>query len=148
MKYFKCGSCQAPYKIDETQIRTTQIQVECPQCKAKNILHFGPVLVFQSKDKISKINMKEGEQVIGRKTSKTSKAQILIEDEYVSREHVCITTEKKLGKVFFYIQDLGSSNGTFNKHKQRLKTGLKYAFLPDEYFVIGLTKISLQNVSL
>lgn len=148
MKYFKCGSCQEPYKIDEAQIRTTQIQVNCPQCKAKNILHLGPVLVFQSKDKISKINLKEGDQVIGRKTSNTSKAQILIEDEYMSREHVCITIEKKLGKVFFYIQDLGSSNGTFNKHKQRLKTGLKYAFLPDEYFVIGLTKISLQNVSL
>lgn len=148
MKYFKCGNCQSPYKIDETQVTTTQIQVVCPQCKAKNILHFGPVLVFQSREHISKVNLKEGQHVIGRKTSNSSKAKILVEDEYVSREHVCITTEKKKGKIFFYIEDLGSSNGTFNKHKQRLKTGLKYAFLPEDYFVIGLTKISLQNISL
>jgi predicted Zn finger-like uncharacterized protein len=148
MKYFKCGNCQSPYKIDETQIRTTQIQIVCPKCSTKNLLHFGPVLVFQSRDKISKVNLKEGEQIIGRKTSKSNGAHILVEDEFVSREHVCISIQKKEGKIYFYIQDMGSSNGTFNKHKQRLKTGLRYAFLPDDYFVIGLTKISLQNVSL
>lgn len=146
MKYFKCGQCKAPYKIDETQVKTTQITVSCPKCNSKNILHFGPILVFQSKEKISQVSLKVGEQVIGRKSNATS-AQVLLDDEYVSRKHACISIEKKEGKIFFYIQDLGSSNGTFNRNKQRLKAGLKYAFLPDDFFVIGLTKISLKNIS-
>ncbi|MFM7769940.1 MAG: MJ0042-type zinc finger domain-containing protein [Bacteroidota bacterium] len=35
MKYFKCGNCQAPYKIDEATIKKVQVAVNCPKCGVK-----------------------------------------------------------------------------------------------------------------
>jgi predicted Zn finger-like uncharacterized protein len=143
MKYFKCGQCQTPYKIDETKIATTQVVVTCTKCGAKNVLRFGPVLVAQSKDKVQQFNLKMGTNILGR-LSKTPEADLLIDDEYVSRKHAAVNIENRDNKVFISIEDNSSLNGTFNKNKVRLKSGLKYPFLPDDYFIMGLTKLTLK----
>jgi hypothetical protein len=41
------------------------------------------------------------------------------------------------------MEDHGSLNGTFNKTKTRIKPNLKYPFTKDDYFVIGLTKLTV-----
>jgi DNA-directed RNA polymerase subunit RPC12/RpoP len=58
MKYFKCGNCQAPYKIDEATITKVQVAINCPKCGVKNIIRLGPFLVVQSKDKIQQFPLK------------------------------------------------------------------------------------------
>lgn len=143
MKYFKCAQCKSVYKIDETKITTTKVMVVCTKCGTKNVLNFGPVLIAQSKDSVSKFNLKEGANLIGRK-SKKSEADFLVEDAYVSRKHVVVHIENRDQKIFVGIEDIGSLNGTFSKHKNRLKPKLKYPFLKDDYYIIGLTKLSLQ----
>lgn len=135
--------CQAPYKIDETKITTTQAVVVCTQCGAKNILCMGPVLVAQSKEKVQQFSLKEGINILGRQ-SKTPQADFLIDDEYISRKHAAINIENRDNKVFISIEDKSSLNGTFNKNKVRLKPGLKYPFMPNDYIIIGLTKLTLK----
>jgi predicted Zn finger-like uncharacterized protein len=145
MKYFKCGKCAAPYKIDPSKFRTAKVDVICPKCGTKNVLSLGPVLAIQQEGKFAQIGLKEGSQVIGRKTEQpNTNTHILIADEFVSRVHAKVIMELREGKVFFFIEDLGSSNGTYNKNKQRLKVGLKYPFMPGDFFIVGLTKISIQ----
>ena len=51
--------------------------------------------------------------------------------------------EQNDGKVFITIEDLESLNGTFNKNKMKIKTALKYPFTKEDYFILGLTKISI-----
>lgn len=145
MRYFKCGKCAAPYKIDTSKFSTAKAEVICPGCGTRNVLSLGPVLAIQQEGKFAQIGLKEGVQVIGRKTDKPNvNAHILISDEYVSRIHAKVIMEFKEGKVFFFIEDLGSSNGTYNKNKQRLKEGLRYPFIPGDFYIVGLTKISIQ----
>ena len=145
MKYFKCGKCAAPYKIDPSKFRTAKAEVICPKCGTKNVLSLGPVLAIQQEGKFAQIGLKEGIQVIGRKTAQTNaNTHIFIDDEYISRVHAQVIMELREGKVFFFIVDLGSSNGTYSKNKKRLKTGLKYPFVPGDFFIVGLTKISIQ----
>jgi len=143
MKYFKCGKCQTPYKIDESKVNTTQVVVSCTNCSAKNIIRFGPILVAQSKEKVKQFSLKEGVNTLGR-NAKNPVADILIDDEFVSRKHAALQIENRDNKIFISIEDSGSLNGTFNKNKVRLKTGLKYPFLPDDYIIIGLTKLTLK----
>jgi predicted Zn finger-like uncharacterized protein len=143
MKYFKCGKCQTPYKIDESKVTTTQVVVSCTNCSAKNIIRFGPILVAQSKEKVKQFSLKEGVNTLGR-NAKNPVADILIDDEFVSRKHAALQIENRDNKIFISIEDSGSLNGTFNKNKVRLKTGLKYPFLPDDYIIIGLTKLTLK----
>lgn len=145
MKYFKCGKCTAPYKIDPSKFRTPKVEVICPKCGTRNVLSLGPVLAIQQEGKFAQVNLKEGVQVIGRKTENPNvNAHILISDEYVSRIHSKVIMELRGDKVYFFIEDLGSSNGTYNKNKQRLKVGLRYPFMPGDYYIVGLTKISIQ----
>ena len=143
MKYFKCGKCQTPYKIDETKITSTQAIVSCISCGSKNVIRFGPTLVAQSKEKVQEFSLKEGVNTMGRK-AKTPVADFLIDDEYVSRKHASIHIENRENKLYISIEDIGSLNGTFNKNKIRLKKGLKYPFLPEDYIIIGLTKLTLK----
>jgi len=143
MKYFKCGNCQTPYKIDETKINNTQINVKCNKCSANNIVRLGPVLVAQKKDGVQQYNLKIGENILGRK-SKAPEASIVINDDYVSRKHAVIQLENIDNKLFISFKDLGSLNGSFNKNKIRLKSNLKYPFLSDDYFIIGLTKLTIK----
>lgn len=143
MKYFKCGKCQTPYKIDESKVTTNQVVVSCTNCSANNIIRFGPILVAQSKEKVKQFILKEGVNTLGR-NAKNPVADILIDDEFVSRKHASLHIENRDNKIFISIEDSGSSNGTFNKNKVRLKTGLKYPFLPDDYIIIGLTKLTLK----
>lgn len=142
MKLFKCGQCQTPYKIDETKITTTQATVKCVKCGSKNVLRLGPVLRVQSKQGLRQFSLKEGINSIGRKSANAN-ASIQIEDPYVSRDHANLYVENKEGKIFFSIEDKGSLNGTFNKNKTKLKASLKYPITDGEYFIVGLTKISI-----
>jgi hypothetical protein len=41
------------------------------------------------------------------------------------------------------IEDKGSMNGTFNKNKSKLKAALKYPINNGDYFIVGLTKLSV-----
>ena len=143
MKYFKCGQCQATYKIDETKVTSTQAVVVCVECKAKNVIRFGPILVCQNKEKIQQFNLKVGQNSIGR-NSVNSATDFTIEDEYVSRKHAVIHVENRDNKIFISVEDSGSLNGTFNKNKVKFKPGLKYPFLQEDYIIIGLTKLSLK----
>jgi hypothetical protein len=143
MKYFKCGQCQASYKIDETKVTSTQAVVVCVECSAKNVIRFGPILVCQNKEKIQQFNLKLGQNTIGRKSSNPS-SDFLVDDEFVSRKHVVIHVENRDNKLFISVEDSGSLNGTFNKNKIKFKPGLKYPFLQEDYIIIGLTKLSLK----
>jgi len=143
MKYFKCGKCQEPYKVDETKITGLQALITCIKCEAKNVIEMGPILITQSKDANSKFRLKMGPNTIGRKAA-TKNSEIQLDDEYVSKLHATILLENIDNKLFISIIDNGSTNGTFTKTKVKLKTGLKYRFLQDEYFIIGLTKLILK----
>lgn len=143
MKYFKCGKCQLPYKIDETKLDSTKVLVTCTSCGARNAIQFGPMLVAQSKELRQQFSLKEGVNTIGRK-SNTPSADCLIEDQYVSRNHAALHIEHRDNKIFVSIEDRESLNGTFNKNKVKLKKGLKYPFLPDDYIIVGLTKLTLK----
>jgi len=141
MKYFKCGKCKAGYKMDDSKFTHSEVVVTCKACGSKNLIRLGPVLVAQSKDKVKQFRLKEGANTVGR-ASKEGKADIQIEDAYVSRLHATLQIEKREDKIYISIEDAKSTNGTYNKQKTRLKPGLKYPFLVDDYFIIGLTKIS------
>jgi hypothetical protein len=80
----------------------------------------------------------------GEDTAPSQDASIQVDDEYVSRKHATLHIEERDGKMYFSVEDLKSTNGTFDKNKKKLKPGLKYPFLPDDYFIIGLTKISIK----
>ena len=142
MKYFKCGNCKSPYKIDETKISTTSVTVLCKKCSAKNILRFGPTLVVHTKNGIQQYSLKEGINILGRKT-KAATTAIQINDQYVSRKHASIHVEHKEGKIYISIVDEGSMNGTFSSQKVKLKSLLKYPFTKEDYYIIGLSKLSL-----
>ena len=143
MKYFKCGNCQKAYKIDESKVTSSIVIVECSSCNAKNSVRFGPVLVAQSNASVKQFALKPGENLIGRK-SEASNSQILINDEYISRNHASVFIEEKDGKLYAFISDNGSLNGTFNQKKARLKTGLKYPITTKYYYIAGLTKLFLK----
>ncbi|MFY7972710.1 MAG: FHA domain-containing protein [Flavobacteriales bacterium] len=143
MKYFKCGNCQKAYKIDESKVQSSIVIVECSDCKAKNSVRFGPILVAQSANGVKQFSLKLGENMIGRISDKAT-AGILINDEYVSRNHASVFLEEKDGKLFFFIADNNSLNGTFNQKKSRLKPGLKYPLTPKDYYIAGLTKLHLK----
>ncbi len=143
MKYFKCGNCQAPYKIDEAIIKKVQVAVNCPKCGVKNIIRFGPFLVVQSKDKIQQFPLKMGKNTLGRKTE-SSGADFQLEDEHVSRNHLELVLEETDNKLFVTLEDKGSLNGTFNKNKLRLKPSQKYPFKKDDFVIVGLSKITLK----
>jgi predicted Zn finger-like uncharacterized protein len=143
MKYFKCGNCQAPYKIDEATINKVQVAVNCPKCGVKNIIRLGPFLVVQSKDKIQQFPLKMGKNTLGRK-SDSSDSDFQIEDVHVSRSHLEVVLEENQSKIFITLEDKGSLNGTFNKNKLRLKPSQKYPFQKDDFVIVGLSKITLK----
>jgi hypothetical protein len=143
MKYFKCGNCKEPYKIDETKIQGSKAIVTCVKCGAKNGINMGPLLIAQSKGSLAQFSLKMGVNTIGRKTAATI-TDIVLDDEYVSKKHATIMLENINNKLFISIIDNDSTNGTLTKSKTKIKSGLKYPFLQDEYFIIGLTKLSLK----
>jgi hypothetical protein len=145
MKAFKCGKCNCPHQIDDSLIQKTVVLVSCVECGASNTLRFGPVVIIQSKSGVQKFNLKIGVNKLGRKTN-GAKLDLGIEDNYVSRNHAEILLEKKDNKYFIFIKDVGSANGTFSRGKNKLKSNLAYAFTKNDYFIVGLTKVSLQRV--
>jgi len=143
MKYFKCGNCQKPYKIDENKVENSNVIIQCISCHAKNSVRFGPVLVLQSKYGVKQFALKLGENTIGRKTD-SSNLDIEIEDEFISRAHASIFIHEKESKLYAFICDNNSLNATFNQKKTALKPGLKYPMTSKDYYIIGLTKLSLK----
>jgi hypothetical protein len=143
MKYFKCGNCQRAYKIDETKVNNSVVIVQCSTCQAKNSVRFGLVLISQSTNGVKQFSLKMGENSVGRK-SESSKSDIQIEDEFISRVHASISIHEKDNKLFAFISDSNSLNGTFNQKKVRLKSGLKYPLSSKDYYIIGLTKLFLK----
>lgn len=143
MKYFKCGKCSEPYKFDETKIPGTSAKITCVKCGAVNAMNLGPQLIIESKGSLTQVSLKMGENTIGRNTT-NSFSDIGINDEYVSKKHASIILENIDDKLFISIIDNDSTNGTFTKMKLKIKSGLKYPFLQDEYFIIGLTKLTLK----
>ncbi len=149
MKFFKCGKCQTQYKIDETKITNSQAVLTCSKCGAKNLIKFGVRLQIISKDEKGLehkevITLKDGSNIIGRK-SQSASADILLNDEFVSRKHAAVHIEKKDGKIFISIEDLNSSNGTLNKDRKKLNPGKRYPILPGSPYFIGNSTITLFN---
>lgn len=149
MKNFKCGNCKTVYSIDDSKITQSQAVFTCKKCGAKNQIKFGIRIQIQYSDKGGKLiknlfQLKEGVNTIGRKAN-TPVADILIEDDYVSRKHVAVYLEKKDNKLFIYLEDLSSSNGTFNADNQRLEAGKKYPMPAGKIYRIGNSNISLFN---
>lgn len=145
MKYFKCGKCSKEYKIDNANIQSNSIVVTCSVCNAKNVVRFGPVLIAQSKESTRQYPLNLGDNSIGRK-SESGTSRIQIEDKFVSRNHANITLEEKDKKLFFFITDVNSKNGTHNKAKVKLKPELKYPITLNDYYVIGLTKLFIKYI--
>lgn len=143
MKYFKCGKCQKSYKIDESKVTNSKITVKCIDCGAGNVLRFGAILVAQTKSGVKQFELKMGVNSLGRKSDKAD-ASIQIEDQFVSRQHAEIILEERDQKLFAFITDKESLNGTFNKMKSRLKTNLKYPITANDYYIVGLTKLSIK----
>jgi hypothetical protein len=140
MKYFKCGKCQKSYKIDESNVTNSKITVKCVDCGAGNVLRFGAILVAQTKSGVKKFELKMGINPVGRK-SDNSDVKIQLEDQFVSRKHAEIHLEERDQKLFAFITDKESLNGTFNKMKSRLKTDIKYPITANDYYIVGLTKL-------
>ncbi len=143
MKHFKCGKCAKNYKIDSTKVQSRKMVVTCSSCNARNVVRFGPVLVAQSKGKVKKFPLTLGDNTVGRK-SDSSQSRIQLEDKFVSRNHANITLEEKDNKLYFFISDLNSKNGTHNKSKVKIKTDIKYPFTLNDFYVVGLTKLSVK----
>ena len=143
MKYFKCGKCQKSYKIDESKVTNSKITVKCVDCGAGNVLRFGAILVAQTKSGVKQFELKMGVNSLGRKSDKTD-VSIQIEDQFVSRQHAEIILEERDQKLYAFITDKESLNGTFNKMKSKLKTNLKYPITANDYYIVGLTKLSIK----
>jgi hypothetical protein len=142
MRVFKCGKCSKSYKIEDEQIKGSVLTIECKSCNAKNLLRFGVVLIATSKAGSRSFVLKEGDNLIGR--GDDSNLSIKLNDKYVSRKHANVRVEKKEDSYAIFISDWNSTNGTFNKIKARLKSSLNYQFMEDDYFVVGLTKLSVK----
>jgi predicted Zn finger-like uncharacterized protein len=142
MKVFKCGKCSTQYKIDDNQIKSSVIIVKCNTCGSKNILRFGAVLISSSVNGSKSFNLKLGENIIGRGDGNSG--DISIDDKYVSRKHAILSLENRENQLYVSISDCNSTNGTFNKDKNKLKPMLKYHFKNDDYFIVGLTKLSIK----
>jgi pSer/pThr/pTyr-binding forkhead associated (FHA) protein len=143
MKLFKCGKCAKNYKVDTSKVESTKLVITCSSCNSKNIIRLGPVLVTQSKEGTRQFSLNLGENTIGRKTN-SSPNKIQIDDQYVSRNHASIFLEEKENKLYFFIADLESKNGTFNKSKSKIKSQIKYPLTPNDYYIVGLTKVFIK----
>jgi hypothetical protein len=142
MKYFKCGKCQSLHKIDESKVGFGKCIIACRQCGVKNAMRFGPSLIAHSKSGQRKFELKLGENKIGR-DEQTSEADIKLDDKFLSRRHATVFVEQRNGKVLISILDAMSLNGTFNRTRTRLRPGIKYPFNRYDYYVLGLTKLSI-----
>lgn len=142
MRYFKCGKCAKNYKISEDSITRSKLLVTCNACGAKNAIEFGPVLVIQNPQYKGTYSLKMGVNKVGR-TTDNSVCPIQINDAFISREHLAITLQEQKGKMFIFIEDLGSRNGTFNREKKPIKKNLKYPFTKNDFYIAGLTKLSI-----
>jgi pSer/pThr/pTyr-binding forkhead associated (FHA) protein len=121
----------------------TRLLAICTKCGSRNAIALDPILIIQSSKEKTQLPLKTGSHIIGRKTDNAA-ASIQVDDEYVSRKHATLHIEERDGKMYFSVEDLKSTNGTFDKNKKKIKPNLKYPFLPEDYFIIGLTKISIK----
>jgi hypothetical protein len=144
MKYFKCGKCHTPFKVDETALKSPVVSIACKTCSTKNTLRFGGFLIIQNKKETKQIPLLIGEFILGRKNSNNKENFLYIQDEFVSRNHCLVSIIQNNDKFSIKIEDLNSTNGTFNSKKVKIKTGIKHAFLKDDYFIVGLTKVALK----
>jgi predicted Zn finger-like uncharacterized protein len=142
MKIIKCGKCQTAYKINESLIKSSRLIVTCKKCNAKNNVKFTPILLIQSKGEKQRISLSPGKYVIGRNLANTVN-NISIKDQFVSRRHAELQVLDKEGKIDVTILDTRSTNGIFNKNKQKLNPEKSYPFIFGDYFIVGLTKLTL-----
>jgi len=143
MKYFKCGKCEAPYKINPAIVTREAVGLVCKKCGAKNVVRLGPVLLIQNKHENKQFPLKLGKFTVGRSIDGSS-CDITINDPYVSRNHLEIEVTLIEAKIAVTIQDKGSTNGTFNQHKTKLHANQKYPLSPTDFVIFGLTKLSVQ----
>jgi hypothetical protein len=143
MKVFRCAKCGHPHKFEEAGLNAAQVMISCTKCQSKNIINLGPVLIAQSETKSVQFPLKSGENIVGRNTT-GSDVSIDLGDKYVSRRHANIRLEKNEEKLYISIEDLESTNGTYDKNKKKLKPKLRYPFLPGESYIVGLTKLTLK----
>lgn len=143
MRYFKCGKCSKNYKIGDDSITRSKLLVTCNACGAKNAIEFGPLLVIQSPHQKFTYPLKKGLNLVGR-TNEKNECEIQINDGYISRKHAAISLIEKEGKIFIFIEDMNSRNGTFNREKKPIKKMLKYPFTKNDFYIVGLTKLSLK----
>ena len=143
MRIFKCGKCAKPYKLEDEQIKGSVLTVVCAQCNAKNLLKFGVVLIATTASGSRSFLLKEGDNLIGRDNEDS--ISVKLDDKYVSRKHAIVCVEKMSSGFAVFIADCQSSNGTLNNKKLKLKPQLKYQFTENDYFVVGLTKLSIKH---
>lgn len=144
MKYFKCGKCQTPFKVDETKIKSPIVSIVCASCNTKNTLKFGAFILVQNKEENIEVPIKKGEVILGRKSTNNFENYLYINDKFVSRKHAVIEVKELNGKVSISMKDLESTNGTFDKSKTKLKPGIPVGFSKEDYFIVGLSKVSLK----
>ena len=144
MKYFKCGKCQTPFKVDETALKSPVVSVICKTCTTKNTLRFGGFLLVQNKTETKQIPLKIGVFLLGRKNINNIENFVYVSDEFVSKNHVLISVVEKNSKVSISLKDINSTNGVYDFNKQKIRSGEIYNLNKDNYFIIGLTKLSLK----
>lgn len=143
MKYFKCGKCEAPYKIDPANVTREAVGMVCKKCGAKNVVRFGPVLLLQNEHESKQFPLKLGRFTVGR-SIEGSACDVTINDPYVSRNHLVIELTLIDKKMAVTVQDKGSTNGTFNQHKTKLLANEIYPLSSSDYVIVGLTKLSVR----
>jgi hypothetical protein len=144
MKFFKCGKCQKPFKIDETKIKSPIVSISCSSCSTKNTLRFGIFLLVQNKEELIEVPLKKGGIILSRSNANKLENYLYINDKFVSRKHAIIEVKEKEGKFSIFVKDLNSTNGTYDKNKNKIHPEEEIPFLKNDYFIIGLTKVSLK----
>lgn len=140
MKYFNCGQCGSPYKMDTSNIKKEAIGIKCRNCGARNVLRLGPVLVLKNEKETKQYPLRIGSFTIGR-LSEPSTVDFAISDEYISRKHLNLEVKEINGKLAVLVSDCGSTNGTFNKNKVQLQASKFYPLRESDFIIIGLTKV-------
>ncbi|MBN1200181.1 MAG: FHA domain-containing protein [Bacteroidales bacterium] len=159
-----CKSCNKTLQFHERILRPDQTEISCPFCHRNypipkefllrilpaTINHDIPVFLEPAALKISgnqpetKINLKEGIHIVGRKAdSSQATLQICTDDKFMGRMHARIEVKKDAHERWnHYLKDLNSKNGTFH-NDYRLQEGEITILMPGDTLRIGKTTIHI-----